>query len=100
MEDFDFDTKKALYVAGGALATAAAAYAGYYVYGRWIYDPEVNGERVLKSNAPELLAVWRYHQWFGACDERTFRNVLQVRCASVRQRPKRIARLFLCAGLL
>jgi hypothetical protein len=32
---------------------------------------------VLASNAPELLEVWRYYQWKGACDRKTFKKVLQ-----------------------
>ena len=37
----------------------------------------MNGEAVLKTNAPELLAVWRYYQWFGSCDKTSFRRVLE-----------------------
>ena len=32
---------------------------------------------VLAANAPQLLSVWRYYQWKGSCDKRTFKRVLQ-----------------------
>jgi hypothetical protein len=79
MEGDDDFVKKAAVGAGAVLAGAVTAYAGYYIYGRWIFNPQVNGELVLQANAPELLAVWRYHQWWGACDKAAFRRVLEVR---------------------
>ena len=32
---------------------------------------------MLAANAPQLLSVWRYYQWKGSCDKRTFKRVLQ-----------------------
>jgi hypothetical protein len=70
----DWDSKRVTVVAGVAAGVAVAAGIGYWVYGRFIHNPVVNGERVLEANAPGLLSVWRYHQWFGKCDKQAFRK--------------------------
>lgn len=68
----------AVVAAATAAGLAVGGYAAYFVYGRWLYDPQVSGERVLEANAPNLLAVWRYYQWWGECDKKAFRKGLMI----------------------
>lgn len=67
----------ALYAGVAAAAGLALGGLGYYVYGRWVYNPPVPGELLLETTAPGLLREFRYHQWWGCCDKKAFRRVLQ-----------------------